>query len=318
MKMLVSLVRVALIALIIPAPVGGQSAPPSATASSTNNFPSLTAEGIHNVFRLGDRLYSGSAPEGNAGFASLKALGIRTIISVDGTPPDVALAHENGLRYVHLPHGYDGISTNVQVQLIKAAQSLPGPIYIHCHHGLHRGPVAAAVICMGTDGWSPARAEAWLHNAGTATNYEGLFEAVRRFRRPSPAVLASLPPNFPETARLSGLVDAMVAIDQTWDRLKAVRKAGYQPPPDHLDLQPAHEARMLSEHFRETQRLSDSTRRGDEFLRHLRSSESAATAGEVLLGRWQEAPGEALARELGDRLDTIGKACASCHKAYRD
>src|SRR5262245_33238393 len=63
--------------------------------------------GLHNVFRLSAKLYSGSVPEGETGFCSLCSLGVRTIISVDGARPDVATAHRFGLLYVHLPFGYD-------------------------------------------------------------------------------------------------------------------------------------------------------------------------------------------------------------------
>jgi hypothetical protein len=64
--------------------------------------------GIENLFRLSAGLYSGGQPEGEAGFSDLKRLGIATIISVDGARPDVDRARSIGMRYVHLPFGYDG------------------------------------------------------------------------------------------------------------------------------------------------------------------------------------------------------------------
>jgi len=132
------------------------------------------------------------------------------------------------MRYVHLPHGYDGISTNLQLQLARAAETLPGPIYVHCHHGKHRGPAAAAIICMANNGWSSDQAETWLVAAGTATNYAGLYQVVRQFQKPTAAQLRSISSDFPETAKVSGLVDAMVDIDNRWDYLKAIRAAAYQ------------------------------------------------------------------------------------------
>ena len=57
---------------------------------------------------VSEKLYSGAAPEGDRGFSTLQALGIRTVITVDGARPDVAIARRFGLRYVHLPFGYDG------------------------------------------------------------------------------------------------------------------------------------------------------------------------------------------------------------------
>src|SRR5262245_48277837 len=94
------------------------------------------------------QVISGGLPEGEAAFQDLAALGIKTIISVDGATPDVATAKKHGLRYVHLPHGYDGISAARAAELAKAVRDLPGPIYIHCHHGKHRSPAAAAVACV--------------------------------------------------------------------------------------------------------------------------------------------------------------------------
>ena len=59
---------------------------------------------------------------------------------------------------------------------------MPGPLFVHCHHGLHRGPTAAALICEGLRGWSPEQAEKWMTVAGTATNYSGLYRTVREFQ----------------------------------------------------------------------------------------------------------------------------------------
>src|SRR5262249_7822843 len=98
--------------------------------------------GLHNVFRVSDKLYSGSVPEGELGFRTLQALGIRTVISVDGARPDAATARRFGLRYVHLPFGYDGCPTARALEIIRAVRDLPGPIYLHCHHGKHRSPAA--------------------------------------------------------------------------------------------------------------------------------------------------------------------------------
>ncbi len=36
-----------------------------------------------------------------------------------GAKPDVETARKHGIRYVHLPHGYDGISATLQLQLVN-------------------------------------------------------------------------------------------------------------------------------------------------------------------------------------------------------
>jgi protein tyrosine phosphatase (PTP) superfamily phosphohydrolase (DUF442 family) len=116
---------------------------PTAPAPSKELVPAtvhpLKADGIENFYQLTDRLFSGSQPEGDAAFAALKERGIKTIITVDGAKPDVETAKKFGIRYVHLPIGYDGVPTNQAGRMVKAAEALPGPVYIHCHHGLHRG-----------------------------------------------------------------------------------------------------------------------------------------------------------------------------------
>src|SRR5262245_46397548 len=64
---------------------------------------------LPNAFRLHTKVISGGQPDGELAFAKLKELGVKTIISVDGARPEVELAKKYGLRYVHLPHGYDGV-----------------------------------------------------------------------------------------------------------------------------------------------------------------------------------------------------------------
>ena len=128
----------------------------NAAGLASNGVPAtvhaLKAEGIDNFYQLSEKFSSGSAPEGDAAFAELKKLGVKTIITVDGARPDVDASRRFGIRYVHLPIGYDGVPAAQAVRLVKAAETLPGPIYIHCHHGMHRGPAGAAVICMAVEG----------------------------------------------------------------------------------------------------------------------------------------------------------------------
>ncbi|MEM7316885.1 MAG: hypothetical protein AAF497_27450, partial [Planctomycetota bacterium] len=63
---------------------------------------------IVNLRRVNERLYCGGLPETAADFQHLADLGIKSIVSVDGLRPKSVLAARYGLRYVHLPFGYDG------------------------------------------------------------------------------------------------------------------------------------------------------------------------------------------------------------------
>ncbi len=232
--------------------------PPPAQAAAPGPV-AIQAEGLENVYRLNDRLYSGSSPEGDEGFRSLRRLGVRTVLSVDGARPEVERAERHGLRYVHLPVGYDGIRRGRGLEIARAVRDLPGPVYIHCHHGQHRGPAAAAVVLL-CEGASAEQAADWLRLAGTDPRYVGLIGIPRTFARPRPGEIDQAPADFPAVSAIPDLARHMVEIDGLFDRLKLIREAGWASPPDHPDLDPAHEALLLAEHFREAARVVPPTR----------------------------------------------------------
>ncbi len=278
----------------------------------------LQAPGIDNLFRATDRIYSGSQPKGDEAFASLRKLGVKTILSVDGTPPDVERAAKFQLCYVHIPHGYDGIPAETAACLVKAARTLEGPIFVHCHHGQHRGPAAVGVICQATAGWTPDQAVAWMKQAGTSPDHSGLYRANADFRMPTAEALTRVPDAFPSRAEVSGLVDAMVAIDHRWDHLKAVRKAGWRAPPGQPDLIPATEALLLQEAYRELQRDALAQAKGDTFLGLLRKAESDAKDLHALLASRATTLDAAALRRADALSKAAGEACAGCHKKFRN
>ncbi len=147
-------------------------------ASVTVAAEPVATKYLPNTIRVHSNVYSGGLPSGDAAFGELADFGIRTIISVDGAQPNVALAAKHGLRYVHLPHGYDGISEDRVNELAKAVKDLPGPIYIHCHHGKHRSPAAAAVACVAAGLVPDTQALAILKLAGTSRRYRGLYRSA--------------------------------------------------------------------------------------------------------------------------------------------
>src|SRR5436190_2618002 len=88
----------------------------------------IAAPHLPNAYQIHPKVISGGLPEGDDAFRELADLGVKTIISVDGATPEVATAKKFGLRYVHLPHGYGGISEARVAELAKAVHDLPGPI----------------------------------------------------------------------------------------------------------------------------------------------------------------------------------------------
>jgi len=274
--------------------------------------------GLDNVFRVMDKLYSGSGPEDEAAFKSLEKLGIKTVISVDGAKPNLVLAKKYGLRYVHLPIGYDGISRDQALRLAKAVLELPGPIYLHCHHGKHRGPAAAAVVrfCL-EDQCSVSMAVEVMKRAGTDPRYQGLYAAPSKITSPTSKDLADLSPDFPETTKFAPLAQAMVAIDIHWDHLTETRKAGWKTPANHPDIDPAHEALQVVEHYREITRLPNAKERPEDFQRFLESAEKSASALECLL-RAGKKTAQINGVEAEKFFQQSKMACNKCHAKYRD
>jgi len=267
--------------------------------------------GLHNVLRVTDKLISGSSPDGDGGFESLKNLGIKTIISVDGAKPDVERARKFGMRYIHLPIGYNGVPEKQALRITRAIRDFPGLVYIHCHHGKHRGPAAAAVarICL-DEQCTVASAIDFMKKAGTDKRYTGLFDSVKSTKRPTKAELDKVPQDFPEVAKVSVLAQAMVEIDEQWEQLKLVKKAGWKVSPDHPDIDPPRVASILGQHYRDAEKsvamrtelsdwLADAARNAQQLEKLLRQMKTDSPT-------------------LEQTFQRIGMDCARCHQKYRD
>jgi protein tyrosine phosphatase (PTP) superfamily phosphohydrolase (DUF442 family) len=264
--------------------------------------------GLHNVLRVSAKLYSGSAPEGDPGFQSLQALGIRTVITVDGARPDVVAAHRYGLRYVHLPFGYDGCPRPRALEIIRAVRDLPGPIYLHCHHGKHRSAAAAALVHIALDGASNDDGVAFMRRAGTDPAYTGLYGEAASFRRPSGAVIDRVSARFPEVAPVPRLVDAMVQTADRFSALQQMQKARWQSGTAGV---PAREALQLRELFHEIQRTGAIDGRPPDFKAWMSAADRGSAALEAALA--------AGSRERADAaLGQVAAACSACHARYRN
>ena len=286
---------------------------PAGVAPNDSLATPMVSTNVHNLFRVATNIFSGDAPESEAAFAEIATLGVKTMISVDGIKPDIETARRFGLRYIHLPFGYDGVPTNRVAELTKVAMTQEGPIYVHCHHGMHRGPAAVAVICEAAAGWSTNQAVAWLRQAGTSPDYPGLYRSAIEFRPPAAEALARIG-KLPEMAKTSSLIDAMVDIDGEFDRLKAAQKASWSTISNQPALiTPEHSATMLWEHFRELRRADDTARRPDDYRAKLATAEKSA---DQLRRQMREKKLDGGARDAA--MQAVSKSCAACHKQYRN
>ena len=286
------------------------------SGSDQSTVPSPVKLAVHhlpNAFRITPSIISGGLPEGENAFAELDALGVKTIISVDGMQPDVELARAHGQRYVHLPHGYDGVPEQRGHEIAKAISELPGPIYIHCHHGKHRSPAAAAVACVEAGLIPAASAETILKHTGTGENYRGLWDSARNAKRLAPEFLKRLEVEFVEVASVPPLAMAMVAMEQTFDRLKQAAAADWKPPVKYPDFDLSHEALILKEQFAEMKRLPEMSKGPEKLLQYLTESEDAAGDLEQALREVPASVGRA-----NSAMSVVTKSCIACHREFRD
>jgi len=284
----------------------GKVAPPPVGAEAAVHLP-----GLHNVVTYSDRTIGGGQPEGREGLATLAAMGIRTVISVDGAKPDAELAAQLGMTYVHLPISYDTITPQRQRELAQAITSCEGPIYLHCHHGKHRSAAAlgSALVLCGT--LTPEQAQQRMRVSGTANEYTGLWQAVAAGKPLDAALRQVDPKTFPSEAKVSGMVATMAEIDLVFDLVKQSEKAGWQAPTDHPDLVAPKETARLSSLFAALQDDPESRAQPADYQAMLTRSieRSAALDAAVRAGDGKAA---------GELLAALGKGCKECHVQYRD
>jgi len=267
--------------------------------------------GIHNLWRFAPGVYSGSMPEAGDGFDSLATLGVRTIVSVDGARPDLENARPRGMRYVHVPIRYSGMTPEEQFALIKALRDMPRPIYVHCHHGKHRGPAAAALGLVATAEMEAELAVKLMERVGTSPSYSGLYECVGTAAPIDDVIIDRFAPELTEHARVTGFVAAMAAIDRNWDNLKLLRDNEWSAPPDHPDLVAAAEASMLHDHLRAATEDPEAEDRPADFREWLEKSLADSKRLETALVNLDR-------RAAHEAMDAVGKSCKDCHVAYRN
>ena len=287
------------------------AAPQTSQPTSKGAAEAVEIEGVHNAFRIGRKIISGSCPHGEAGFAALAKLGVQTILSVDGARPDLALATKYKMRYVHVPVPYSGISRAQSLAIARAVRDLPGPVFIHCHHGKHRGPTAAVLAAMLADGWTNEQAQSAMSQAGTAKTYAGLWGAVRDSKPATQAELDKADDSFPALVQAAALPAAMVVIDQRWEALGEAQKAGWEVPRENPDLDPSHEALMLGEEYAELLRSPETAKHPEPFRRMMSESRNNVAALEAALRARDKIKADAA-------LKLVTQDCKSCHVAYRD
>ena len=116
--------------------------------------------GLINVGRVVNGIFRGAQPKPE-GYATLKAMGVRTVVNLRTRHGGRKAVEAAGMRYVEIPMSF---WKNVDPAAVRKALSVmtdPAnqPVFVHCSRGADRTGVVAAVYRMEVDGWSEAEAE---------------------------------------------------------------------------------------------------------------------------------------------------------------
>lgn len=267
--------------------------------------------GVPELIQVTADIWTGGEPQGMTGLKALQKLGVRTLINVDGAHPNAEGAESLGMRYVHIPMDYADVEVISLLSIFRVVSELEGPFYFHCHHGKHRGPVAAALAWRMVDGVSAKQALQVLHLAGTSSSYPGLWKAVEEWAPQSSTV--ALPPLFSK-AEVGDFKANMAAIDRTWDRLELLQQAGWSDVKGHPDLDAATEISIFTQNFagakekvKDSQEYQAETRLLD-YLEDV-TNQSKELRQYLLEGNLQAAD---------STLNSIKQSCKECHRVYRN
>lgn len=251
-----------------------------------------------NLRRVAAGVLVGGSPTNPADWRSLAELGVRTVVGVDGLPPDAASARRHGMRVIHVPIGYGGVSAEASAQLTRVAAEAERPLYVYCHHGRHRGPAAAAIVCRAAGLLNADAARRLLDEAGTDPKYKGLWRDVEAFTPPTPGRSR---PKLHEASPVPPLRLAMSQLDTAWDRATSAEESATR-----LDA-----LILAAEAMRESRRAAEANHAAESMMRLF---DRAIDRLDHLDRLAADQPPEELSRILAP----FSAACVACHAEHRD
>lgn len=136
-----------------------------ATARSSERVYNLP--GLSNVGRVAPGVLRG-AEVGRDRYATLKAMGVKTVIDMRTTANEKKEVEAAGMKAMAVPieMGRDGLREKVDKVVALMADPANQPVYVHCRHGQDRTGIVVAAFRMKQQGWSLADAEAEMQAFG--------------------------------------------------------------------------------------------------------------------------------------------------------
>jgi len=138
--------------------------------------------GLPNLHEVSDRLYRGAQPTAE-GMEQLKAMGVRTVISLRKFHSDRDEIGDTGLAYEHI---YFNPLHPEDKEVVRFLQIVTDerrtPAFVHCQHGADRTGTMCALYRIVVQGWSRGEAIREMTD-GPFGHHEAIFGNLRNYIR---------------------------------------------------------------------------------------------------------------------------------------
>lgn len=147
----------------------------SVTAQNLTNRPAnwarkIALPGVANFYQVNTNLYRGAQPTAE-GMANLKALGVRTVISLRILRSDQHKLQGTGLKSVSLGIAPWRVKEDEVVKFLKAATDTNNlPVFVHCEYGADRTGLMCAMYRVVVCDWTKQEAIAEMRDGGFGFN----------------------------------------------------------------------------------------------------------------------------------------------------
>lgn len=123
--------------------------------------------GLGNAGRVASGIYRGEQP-GAAGYATLKRLGVKTVIDLRTSESEKAQVEAAGMKAIAVPieMSRKGLKEKVDQVVALMADPVNQPVYVHCRHGQDRTGIVVAAYRMSQQGWALKDAESEMQAFG--------------------------------------------------------------------------------------------------------------------------------------------------------
>ncbi len=141
-------------------------------------------KGLTNCGRVTPNIYRGAQPLPE-GYATLKKMGVRTVINLRTTSSEKKAVESAGMKSVEVPLSVLSDVNPKAVDSIIDIMKDPSnqPVYVHCRQGQDRTGIIVAAYRMKVNGWSFADAEAEMQSFGFNDIWHELKEFIREYAK---------------------------------------------------------------------------------------------------------------------------------------